>query len=148
MQLVKYDIILKKNSKRLISSIIRNVTKDIYNHAEIYVGNYHIIDGMPNGVKVRNFDSSLQEFDAYRYYRDITPEEGERIEEFLQKSINSKYDFIELFMQLFNKKQKKNNKKYICISLVMEAFRYAGLEIDDWHQGFSQVSDSKYFIKV
>lgn len=147
MQLKKYDIILKKNSKNPISFLIRLITKDIYSHSEIYVGDYHIIDGMPNGVKVRNFDSSLKEFDTYRYYRELTPKEQYDIEEFLQKAINSKYDFKELFLQLFHK-QGKENKKYICISLLMNAFKYANVETDDFKVGFKQISDSKYFIKV
>ena len=146
MKLQQYDIILKKNSKNPISKLIQKVTKDIYSHSEIYIGNYHIIDSMPNGVKVRNFDSSLCEFDSYRYYREISEEER-LIEEFLQKAINCKYGFFELILQLFHI-HKKQNKKYICISLIINAFQYAGLEIDDWKIGFKQISDSKYFIKV
>lgn len=147
MKLLKYDILLKKNSRKLIPRIIQWVTKDKYSHSQIYIGDYHIIDGNPQGVKVRNFDSSLCEFDCFRYYRDLTDEEQSDIEEFLQKSINSKYDFIELIYQLFNK-EKEQDKKYICISLLMSAFRYAGIEVDSWRQGFKQVSDSKYFYKV
>ena len=147
MKLEQYDIILKKNSKNPISKIIQKITKDVYSHSEIYIGNYHIIDSMPNGVKVRNFDSSLCEFDSYRYYRKISDQEKKLIEEFLQKAINCKYGFKELILQLFHI-NKKEQKKYICISLIISAFQYAGLEIDDWEIGFKQISDSKYFIKV
>lgn len=147
MKLEKYDILLKKNSKNPISKIIQLITHDKYSHSEIYIGNYHIIDDMLNGVKVRNFDSSLCEFDTFRYKRQLTEKEQADIEEFLQKAINTKYDFIELFLQLFNK-QGKDNKKYICISLLMEAFKYANVKVDDFKVGFKQVSDSKYFYKV
>lgn len=147
MKLQPYDIILKKNSKNLISKLIYKVTDDIYNHSEIYIGNFLICDAMPNGVKVRCFDSSLKEFDAYRYYRELTEKEKSDIEEFLQKAINSKYDFIELLLQLFHIKKKKD-KKYICISLIVDAFAYANVEIDEWQQGFTQISKSKYFNKI
>ena len=147
MKLEKYDIILKKNSKNPISKLIQLITHDIYSHSEIYIGGYHIIDSMPNGVKVRNFDSSLCEFDTFRYKRKLTEKEQSDIEEFLQKAINSKYDFIELLLQLFHIKN-GSKKRYICIGLLMEAFEYANIPIDKWQVGFKQVSDSKYFYKV
>lgn len=147
MKLKKFDIILKKNSRKPISRIIQYVTKGVYSHSEIYVGDWTIIDAMPNGVKVRLFDSSLGEFDAFRYYRDLTEDEQIKIEEFLQRAINCKYDFVELALQLFHIKRRLN-KKYICISLICEAFQYAGLEIGDWQQGFSQIYESKYFQKI
>lgn len=147
MKLNKYDILLKKNSRKLIPRLIQWITKDIYSHSQIYIGDYHIIDGNPQGVKVRNFDSSLSEFDCFRYVRELTQKEQRDIEEFLQKSINSKYDFVELIYQMFNK-EKRKDKKYICISLLMEAFQYANVPIDNWKQGFKQVSESKYFYKV
>ena len=147
MKLKPYDIILCKNDKSLIQKIIRKVTNDKYTHSEIYAGGYHIIDATLRGVKVRNFDNTLGTFDTYRYYRDLTDKEKEDIEEFLHKSLNSKYDILEIIQQLFRIKPKKNNK-YICISLLVEAFKNAKVEIDEWQQGFKQISDSKYFIKV
>ena len=147
MQLKEFDIILKKNSKNPISKIIQKVTKDKYSHSSIYIGNYHIIESTPTGVKVNNFNSSLSEFDLYRYAKPLNPTEKQRIVEFLQKSINTKYDFIEVFLQLFGIKKRQDNK-YICISLLMEAFKYAGVEIDEWKVGFKQVSDSKYFKQI
>lgn len=147
MILNKYDIILKKNAKNIIQKIICKVTKDKYFHAEIYLGNYIICDAMPNGVKIRTFDSSLKEFDAYRYTGTITSEQYEKIEEFIQKSINSKYDFIQLLLQALNL-DLGHPKKYICIELVIEAFRYAGVPVGDWKKGFKQITDTKYFKKI
>lgn len=147
MILNNYDIILCKNPKKIHQKVVCWFTKNKYFHAEIYVENYHIIDDNIGGVKIRNFDNTLGEFDAYRYYREILPEEKELIDEFLQKSLNSRYDFWELVLQAFKKRGKRNNK-YICISLLMEAFKYAGLEVGSWKQGFEQVCDSKYFFKI
>lgn len=147
MKLEKYDIILKKDGKHFISKLIHFFTQDIYNHSAIYIGNYHIIDAMPNGVKVRNLDCSLGEFDAFRYKGTITKEQGAKIEEFLQKNINTKYDFLQLIFQAFNLNF-GNPRKYICIELVIEAFRYAGIPIGDWQKGFKQITNSKCFTKV
>lgn len=147
MKLKPYDIILCKNNKTLVQKIIRKVTNNVYTHSEIYVGDYHIIDDTLQGVKVRNFDSTLGQFDVYRYHRELTEKEKYDIEEFLQKALNTKYDIWEVFMQLFHLRS-KDNKKYICISLLMEAFRYANVKIDEWQQGFTQVSNSEYFIKI
>lgn len=147
MKLEKYDIIIKKNGTHPISKLIHWFTKDIYNHSAIYIGDYHIIDAMPNGVKVRNLDCSLGEFDAFRYTGKITKEQGAKIEEFLQKEINKKYDFLQLILQAFNLNL-GNPKKYICIELVIEAFKYAGLNVGGWQQGFKQITNSKYFKKV
>lgn len=147
MQLQKYDLILKKNGKSPISKLIHFFTKDIYNHAELYLGNYIICDAMPNGVKIRTFDSSLKEFDAFRYTGTITSEQHKKIEEFIQKSINSKYDFVQLILQALNLNF-GHPKKYICIELVIEAFRYAGVPVGDWKKGFKQITDSKHFKKI
>ncbi len=147
MQLKKYDVLLKKNGKSLVSKVIHLFTKDIYNHAQIYIGDYHIIDAMPNGVKVRNFDSSLGEFDAYRYTKPISKKQAEMIEEFLQKAINHKYDFLQLLLQAFNLNIGTSNK-YICIELVTKAFEYAGLDVGEWQQGFKQITDTNHFKKI
>lgn len=147
MVLHKYDIILKKNGKSPISKLICLFTKNIYHHAEIYLGNYIICDAMPNGVKIRTFDSSLGEFDVYRYNGTITSEQHKKIEEFIQKSINSKYDFLQLILQALNLNF-GHPKKYICIELVIEAFKYAGIPIGEWKKGFEQITKSKNFIKV
>lgn len=147
MQLQKYDLILKKNGKSPISKLIHFFTKDIYNHAELYLGNYIICDAMPNGVKIRTFDSSLKEFDVYRYTGTITSDQHKKIEEFIQKSINSKYDFLQLILQIFNL-DFGHPKKYICIELVLEAFRYAGIPVGTWKKGFEQVTKSNLFKKV
>lgn len=85
MKLKPYDIILCKNNKTLVQKIIRKVTNNVYTHSEIYVGNYHIIDDTLQGVKVRNFDSTLGQFDVYRYHRELTEKEKYDIEEFLQR---------------------------------------------------------------
>lgn len=147
MQLKKYDLILCKNSRNPVSAIIRFFTKEPYSHCEIYIGNYHIIDDMPNGVKIREVDKSLGEFDAFRYAKGISSEQASKIDEFLQKSLNSKYNFFELIMQAFNKPV-QHKRKYICITLAMEAFKYAGLDVGEWRKGFAQVCSSKNFNKV
>lgn len=147
MQLQKYDLILKKNGKSPISKLIHFFTKDIYNHSEIYLGNYIICDAMPNGVKIRTFDSSLEEFDVYRYKGTITSEQHKKIEEFIQKSINSKYDFLQLILQAFNLNF-GHPKKYICIELVIEAFKYAGIPMGNWKKGFEQVTKNDLFVKI
>lgn len=147
MRLQKYDIILCKNSKNPISALIRFFTKDIYNHAEIYLGNYIICDSMPNGVKVRTFDKSLKEFDAFRYTGTITPEQDAKIEEFIQKAINSKYDFLQLLLQALHI-DFGESKKYICIELVIKAFEYAGIDMGEWKQGFKQITNSEKFKKI
>lgn len=147
MQLQKYDLILCKGNKSPISALIRWFTKEEYSHCEIYIGNYHIIDAMPNGVKIREMDRSLGKFDAYRYTKGISAKQGKMIEEFLQKALNSKYDFKELIMQAFNKRD-TDKRKYICITLAMEAFRYAGLDVGEWRRGFAQVTQSKNFKKI
>lgn len=147
MQLRPYDIILQKGHKGIVSSLIRKITKAGYNHSAIYMGNLHVIEAAANGVKVNNLNYSLGEFDGFRYYRPLSDEEKDKIETFLMKAVNSKYDFVELFMQLFNRKGGVP-KKYICISLLMEAFEDAGLEVGDWKIGFEQVYNSPYFIKI
>lgn len=147
MELKKYDILLKKNGKSIINKIIHFCTNDIYNHAQLYIGDYHIVDAMPNGVKIRNFDNSLGEFDVYRYTGKITNEQCKKIEEFIQKTINAKYDFLQLMLQALHINF-GTPKKYICIELVIKAFEYAGVNMGEWKQGFKQITDNSKFKKI
>lgn len=147
MELKKYDILLKKNGKSIINKIIHFCTNDIYNHAQLYIGDYHIVDAMPNGVKIRNFDNSLGEFDVYRYTGKITNEQYKKIEEFIQKTINAKYDFLQLMLQALHINF-GTPKKYICIELVIKAFEYAGINMGEWKQGFKQITDNSKFKKI
>lgn len=147
MQLKKYDVILCKGNKSIVSKIIEKVTKNKYSHAELFLGNYLIVDGMPNGVKIRPMDRSLGKFDAYRYKGEITSEQEKLIEEYIQKRLNCKYNFKELILQLFNK-QDKDKTKVICITLVTEAFQYAGIDVGEWQVGFGQICDNEIFAKV
>lgn len=147
MELKKYDILLKKNGKSIINKIIHFCTNDIYNHAQLYIGDYHIVDAMPNGVKIRNFDNSLGEFDVYRYTGKITNEQYKKIEEFIQKTINAKYDFLQLMLQALHINF-GTPKKYICIELVIKAFEYAGVNMGEWKQGFKQITDNSKFKKI
>lgn len=147
MQLKEFDILLIKQNNTIIQSIVHKVTGEEYNHSELYLGNYLILEAMPDGVKIKPMYNDLGEFDVFRYKDGFTKEQKELIREFIQKKLNSKYDFLELFLQLFHIKRKENNK-YICISLLMDAFKYAGIKIDDWNIGFKQVSQSDYFVKI
>lgn len=147
MELKKYDVLLKKNGKSIINKIIHFCTNDIYNHAQLYIGDYHIVDAMPNGVKIRNFDNSLGEFDVYRYTGKITNEQYKKIEEFIQKTINAKYDFLQLMLQALHINF-GTPKKYICIELVIKAFEYAGVNMGEWKQGFKQITDNSKFKKI
>ncbi len=147
MILKPFDVILCKGDKKLISKLICKITGAEYHHAEIYLGNYLIVDGMPNGVKIRPMDRSLGKFDAYRYKGEITSEQEKLIEEYIQKRLNCKYNFKELILQLFNK-QDKDKTKVICITLVTEAFQYAGIDVGEWQVGFGQICDNEIFAKV
>lgn len=148
MKLKKYDIILCKDGKALSSKIVQWFTKRPYHHAQLYLGNYLMVEDMLDGVKVKPINKKLGEFDVFRYRFKITEEQDKLIEEFIQKSINSKYDFLELFMQLFKKKDSRKNGKYICISLIMEAFKYAGLDVGEFGYAFTQVTDNLFFRKI
>lgn len=148
MVLKQFDIILQHTDNLITSKLIRGVTKDVYNHSMLYLGGNHILDARwPQGVKIRELDNRLEEFDVYRYNSKFTEKQKELIEEFIQKNINRKYDLLELFGQLFNKNI-GSSKKYICISLVLEAFRYAGINVGETKLGFRNITDNKIFKKI
>lgn len=149
MKLQKYDIILKKNSKSPISKLIQLATGDIYSHAMIVLDDLHILEATyPQGVQIKHIDFNLGEFDCYRYKGlKLTKEQEDNITEFIQKTINTDYDIKELFLQAFNIEDKSKNK-YICISLALEIFKIAGLDVGKFEKGFKQVCDSDKFYKV
>lgn len=148
MQLKKYDIILCKNSNTFISKIIRFFTNDKYSHSQLYLGDNHIIDTLyPRGVKIKHINRQMGYFDVFRYKYNITQEQSKKIDEFIQKKINTKYDLIELFFQIF-KVNVGDKDEYTCISLITEAFNYAGINLGVWKDGFKNITESKDFIII
>lgn len=148
MKLKKYDIILCKNSNTFISLLIRFFTKDKYSHSQLYLGDNHIIDTLyPKGVTIKHINRSLGYFDVFRYKYDITQRQSEKIDEFIQKKLNTKYDLIELFMQIFKIDGGYKNE-YTCISLIIEAFKYAGINLGEWKDGFKNITESSDFIVI
>lgn len=149
MQLQQYDILLKKNSKNPISKLIQLFTGDIYSHAMMVLDENHILEATyPQGVRIKHIDFHLGEFDCYRLKAGFSSEQRINIRTFIQKTLNSRYDVRELLLEAFNIEDKSNNHKYICITLCINAFRYAGIEVGTWKKGFLQISNNDKFMKV
>jgi len=147
MRLNKYDLLLIKKPRKLMGKLVKKVLNSQYSHVAIYIGNYHVIDtDFKQSVKIHEINNRLGEFDVYRYRYMFSKKQEELIDEFFQKSLNVKYDLMQAIGVLF--RINFNKRGYICISLATEAFRHAGICIDNRKFGFDKIIGNECFIKV
>lgn len=127
MKLQKFDIIMIKNDS-LLDRLIKNKLQSKYSHIELIVDEFHTVSTVWNfPISLRHFSYRLGEFDGYRI-PNLTDKQKERMVLFIQKTLNSKYDFREILRYLgFGLKDDEN--RYICISWIDECLKFAGVEV-------------------
>jgi len=130
VKLEPFDILLIIK-KGLIGELIGEVTESIYTHAALVLDNNHIIDiAFFTPVEVRHINYRLGEFDAFRLIYPLEDVQKREITEFYQKAINARYDFGEFLGTTFTKLSLLDNPiKFICSSLVFDAFKSAGITL-------------------
>lgn len=133
MNLRRFDILAIKGRNDPVSKLVKWVTGSKYSHVALVLDDYIIMDtNFMSPAKPRLLDYNLGEFDCYRLVDPLTEKEEMKLNEFLQRAINSKYDLIEALAQVFSFLYKfENNKEFICLSLIFKGLRHVGREIDN-----------------
>lgn len=128
----KFDLIFYKG-KNIISKIIRLISKSDYTHVALYLGDFHVVetDFMLN-LSVRHIIYKRKDYDVYRV-ENITAKQREKLEEFINMTISSHYDY-KLVMShfsnyFFDNKIRGSKNKFDCSEWIDLAFKYAGIDL-------------------
>ena len=130
MEIKEFDILLCKNN-RLLSRFIKEATHSVYSHATFVLDSNHLLEiGFRKPVRLNHINYSLGSFDCYRTILELTPQQKNQILEFYQRTLNSKYDYIEAFSVVLKRLIPYDNaQKYICSGIINEAFKKTGLTL-------------------
>jgi hypothetical protein len=127
MKLIPYrDIILVKKSKSVWAGIIKLFLKQPYIHAEYVIGDWLTVGtDLSRPVSVRPFGYNMADVEIWRLKSELTERQQAIIVEELQKSTKIKYDWWEAVCVGLGVPT-KDDKRYICISLIVSALQKAG----------------------
>ena len=152
MKLIPYcDVLLVKKSKSIWSGIIKLFLRQKYTHSEYVVSDWLTMGtDLIRPVSVAPFGYNIADVDIYRLKTSLTHEQEEIVIEFLQKATKIKYDWWEAVCVGLGLPNKQNSR-YICISLIVQALEDAKCLPKGTHEqyrGFDVFTESGYFKEV
>lgn len=155
MRLKQFDILLIKNRPGVLAKIVSHFTKTQYVHACLVLDQSHIIDtSFTQPVAIRHINRKLGEFDCYRLRLQLSPGQTDKMIEFLQKNLNSRYSLREALSYIgvsrWARSYKREPHRFTCISLVLEALKAAGVPVknETGVNSFVYIRGSKLFERV
>jgi hypothetical protein len=152
MRLIPYrDILLVKKSKSVWTGIIKLFLKQKYIHSEYVISDWLTVGtDLSRPVSVMPFGYNIADIDIYRMVYPPTENQQTIIIEELQKHTKIKYDWWEAVCVGLGIPT-KDDKRYICISLIVSALEKAGCipeGIGHEYKGFDVFTKSGYFEKM
>lgn len=144
------------HEKSLISYLIEKIGNTKYSHTAIYYPPFITIESSwRNPTAIKTYSYRKNERDIYKFYRDFTDEELNRMIEFIIKNVKGGYDwryFISRGLnKLFDTKIVNSIDRLNCDELIVSAIAYATKEniINDYGKLTPEyLSKSKYLIKI
>ena len=122
--------ILLYRGRSIISRLIRFQTRSKYSHVAVMMDDGSAYEAWQVGG-VRHIDSP---FDGHKkgtiidVYRILEPFDSLAVQEFIQLQLNAKYDFSSV-LRFVSRRHAKNNNKWFCSELALEAFSAGNLEL-------------------
>lgn len=132
------DIILVRSSG-WISKTIRQVIGSEWSHVAIYIQDGKVIDtDILEKVNYRDIND-FEEFKVLRY-EELTEDDKEKIILFMSSNINKEYDYSQIVgfileYQFGFKNSIHEQEKYTCSKLIDIAFKMAGIDLFNAHDG-------------
>lgn len=147
IKLEPFDLLFCKE-KSLTTKLITLVDKSEYSHVCVVLDKHHIFEIQYNmNASIRHIPYNLKDYDIYRVTEYFNQD---LFLEFIYNHIKCKYDYIEILKILFKMKNiSDDDGKYICSTIINDAFKYSGLELS--YNKVSSISDllkSEYLIKI
>jgi cell wall-associated NlpC family hydrolase len=97
------DILLSRDVRSPISTVIGGITHSCWSHTFIYIGDNKIIDAIYSGVKIRPLDDYFQgeyALGLFRYITSLTPEQQIELIKAARKFSGLSYGWFQLGWQL------------------------------------------------
>jgi uncharacterized protein YycO len=134
---MRCDIILTYN-KSWISSLIRWAVGSKYTHVAIAINETIIAESWWNGVRFTKLDTKKNKFTRLRC-PELTEHQKTNIIAFIYDKIDFEYDYKLLIgiglNRIFGFKTKWDDpKKYICVELIIEAYRSVGIDLLEYNK--------------
>ena len=153
MQLIPYrDVILVKKSTSVWGVVVKCFLHSEYLHSEYVVDDWLTFGtDLSRPANVHPFGYRRGSIDIYRYRYDISKNQQQIIMEELQKATALQYDWREALCIGLGFKCRGKDRRYICISVILQAMEKAGMlpaDIRKNYQDFSVFTDTHYFGKV
>lgn len=116
-----------------IDKAISTTTGSKISHLAVMKNDTEIIESLSKGLQVSQLSDKKGQYLQLRY-KHITPQQADKIIEFLTDKLGTKFDFMQLFeiliFRLFRQRiHLCDPGKYICVESVNEAFKYAGINL-------------------
>lgn len=153
MQLIPYrDVILVKKSNGFWNNVVKFFLKSEYSHSEFVIDDWLTFGTdlkRPAGIHFLGYN--MQDVNVYRLKQSLTKHQEEIIKSYLQNILSYKYDVVEAICVGLNFKCRGRNERFICISLILDAYEKAGVlpqGTSKKYTDFTAFSQSPYFIKV
>lgn len=153
MQLIPYrDVILVKNTKGILSAVIRFLLKSEYSHSEFVIDDWLTFGtDFSRPASIHTFGYNMHEIDVFRLKKPLEERQIDIIKEYLQNALKLRYDLIEALCVGLKLKCRGRSKRFICISIILDAYEKAGVlpaGASEKYEDFSSFSKSPYFEKV
>jgi hypothetical protein len=128
MLLQPFNILFHHSNNSIIPKTVRSVLGSKYHHTSLILNEWHTLEVQYNlNTKIRHFDFKLGEFDGYRI-PNLTDNQKVKMIEFIQRTLNSKYDFVEI-LNYFGFGLKDKDDKWICISWIDKLLSVSEIEV-------------------
>ncbi len=153
MQLLPYrDVILVKKSSSFWGKIVKIFLQSEYLHSEYVVDNWLTFGtDLSRPANIHPFGYRRGDIDIFRYKWELSPLQEKIIVEELQKATALGYDWREALCIGFGKKCRGPSRRYICISVILQAMEQAKMlpeRTSQTYRDFSVFTNSGYFEKV
>lgn len=138
----------------LVSNLIKWFTKGRYSHVALILNDFHTLElSWKSPTSIQHFKYPKDSYDLYTLASSLSNEQQEKILEFIKKNIDTKYDWLYIitrgFNLLFGTKIINSSNRYNCDELIVDAFKYAGIElVSDEKLNPDILSQSKYLNKM
>lgn len=153
MQLIPYrDVILVRKSKGFWNNVVKIFLKSEYSHSEFVIDDWLTFGtDLKRPAGIHPYGYNMQDVDIYRLKNPLTKKQEEIIKAYLQNILSYKYDVVEAVCVGLNLKCRGRSERFICISLILDAYEKAGAlpkGTSKKYTDFTVFSQSPYFVKV
>jgi hypothetical protein len=153
MDLQPFDILFYKGDS-FISKLIKKETGSQYSHVALVLDDKHLVEiDRSYNLKINHIGYSKKDFDVYRIDENITRGQHRIMMDYVYKTLNSQYDYVEiidiLLLKAFNTTLMSDQNKFICSTWINACFSQVGIQLSSMEYPTPQdlISDKIYLVE-